>query len=68
MFFINKANVIDFDDNKFNVEFYENDYRITFSHVVISNNFFQINFLIKIKSALLFVTLYIYIEIISEKI
>ena len=40
MLFINKTNVIDFGDNKLNVKFHESDYKITFSHVVISNNFF----------------------------
>ena len=68
MFIINKTNVIDFNNDEFDVDFHENDHKITFSHVMISNNFFQINFLIEIKSSLLFVTLYIHIKIICEKI
>ena len=40
MFIINKINVIDFDNEKLDVKFYKNDYKITFLHIVISNNFF----------------------------
>ena len=67
MFFINKTNVINFDNDKLNIKFHKNNYKIILLHVVISNNLFQVNFLIKIKNSLFFIALNIYVKIINQK-
>lgn len=68
MLFISRADVIGFDDSELGVEFHEDGHRITLSHAVISNNLLQVDLLTEVESALLSVTLYIYVKIISEKI
>ena len=64
----NKTNIIKINKLKFDVDVHECDFIVEISHFMIFENFFQIDFLIETKNALLFVSCYIHIQIIDERI